>query len=101
MGFLRITQSLLDFACECNKIKKQLNNLKNMNMTKEQLIEYLERTRSTLDSDLTQILDGVTLNTQNLSKIERSYVLDRLNQVLADGEILIADIESLSKQLCK
>ncbi len=72
-----------------------------MNMTKEQLIEYLERTRSTLDSDLTQILDGVTLNTQNLSKIERSYVLDRLNQVLADGEILIADIESLSKQLCK
>ncbi len=43
MAYLRTTASLLDFAFECNKIKKLLSNLKNMNLTPQETIEYLER----------------------------------------------------------
>jgi hypothetical protein len=55
MAYLRTTASLLDFAFECNRIKKLLSNLKNMNLTPQETIEYLERMIATMLTDSVQV----------------------------------------------
>lgn len=59
MAYLRTTQSLLSFAFECSKIKKQLISLKNMNLSTSETIEYLERTIASLLSDSKTINEQV------------------------------------------
>ena len=96
MGFLRITQSLLDFACECNKIKKQLTNLKNMNLTRQDTIEYLERMISDLLVDQKYVYDLVQ------SHVGRNDYMDTLNyetRLVADD--LIYRMRQLINQLQK
>ncbi len=72
-----------------------------MNMTKEQLTEYLERTRSMLDADLDTIVEQTTEQINLLERKDRAYVFNTLNEVTEIGNELLSSIDELIVKLCK
>ncbi len=70
-------------------------------MTKEQLTEFLERTRSMLDADLDTIVDETKNHIGSLNKSERAYAFNCLQAVSDIGDELLENIDGLIKQLCK
>lgn len=78
MAYLRTTASLLDFAFECSRIKKRLSNLKNMNLTPQETIEYLERIIANLLVDSQQV-NGLVKAHANKAPLGLNTYIHKLN----------------------
>jgi hypothetical protein len=68
-------------------------------MTKEQLIEYLERTHSNLSADLDNIVTQSTEAVFALDRKDRPYVFNTLNEITEIGQELLDSVDNLIKKV--